>query len=775
MKNATRKTFATRPLVLEISRIFRPGMAATAVLAMPFAFAAPQGGAVTAGQANIAQNGNTTTITQGTQRAAIDWRSFNVGQAETVNFVQPNASSAILNRVVGNDASAIFGRITANGQVYLVNPNGILFGRTAQVDVGALAASTANISNADFLAGRLAFSQPGQAGARVENQGSITVGDGGFVALVGRGVANSGVINARLGKVALAGGDSFVLDLYGDKLVNLIVDPAAMNSLTDATGNPLAASVDHSGQIVAEGGRVQLSVATVRQLVENLINVSGVVRATSFTNAPGQISLHGDTNTRVTVSGTLDASASAQGDGGKVEVLSGGSTQFTGRILVRGGASSGNGGHAEVSAKGRIGFMGDVDVSAANGAQGSLLIDPANLRIGSVSSSDSEISAEQLRYFLTRGTSVTLAADQNIVVDSEVNGLVAGGGGVRGGGLTLTAGNNLTVNQSIVLNDGALNLTATGGTLSQANGTLLYTGSGAATLTGGAGVNLGQVLSGGAVDIRSANGAVTVRNALISATASGSAAPVASLNVDGAGAVSLNGALVQGNATVRSRNAGVSLASAVIQSNAGNVQVNAGTTLASAASNVGLIAGGTVSATAGQAIDLGAVISTGVATLTSTNGGVTVRQAVTGGGTAATGGLTINAGGAVALAGVNAGAGGINITTSSGNVSSQGATAGEGGLLSAGGVTILANAGQAGTSGAALNVQATAGNVLIDGNTGVNVSTLLGRGTVTLTAAAGGVTVAAPIAADTGAVNASTTLRPTTIAITARDAIDVAG
>lgn len=834
MKNATQQRFISRPLALEISRMFRPGAAAAAWLAMPFALAAPQGGAVTAGQAAIAQNGNTTTITQATQRAAIDWRSFNVGSNEAVNFVQPNSSSAVLNRVVGSEASVIFGRITANGQVYLINPNGILFGRTAQVDVGALTATTSNIGNADFMAGRMHFSQPGKPGAQVENQGSITVGEGGFAALVGRGVVNSGVINARLGKVALAGGDAFVLDLYGDKLVNLIVDPAAMNSLADAHGNPLAASVDHSGQIVAEGGRVQLSVATVRQLVDNLINVSGVIRATSFTQSPGQISLLGDANTRVAVNGTLDtsgqvggrievtgrdvalqpgavlaatggagsiavggdwqgqgglahaeqvnvasgalidASAGAQGQGGTVALWSTDSTQFAGRIEARGGSVGGAGGQVEVSSKGRLGFMGDVNVFAANGPQGSLLLDPLNLHIGTVTSGDSEIAAEQIRFFLTRGASVSLSADQNVVVDAEVNGLVAGGG-VSGGGLSLTAGNNLTVNESIVLNNGALHLTATNGTLSQADGTVLYTGSGAANLTGGAGVNLGQVLSGGAVDIRSANGTVNVRNALVSASANGSAAPLASLNVDGAGAVSLNGALVQGNASVRSRNAGVSLATAVIQSNTGNVQVNAGTVITTAVSNIGLVSGGTVSATAAQAIDLGAVISTGTASLTSTNSGVTVRQAITGGGTSATGGLTVNAAGNVTLAGVNAGAGGINITTSSGDITSQGLSAGEGGLLSAGGVTLRANAGQAGTTGARLSLQATAGDVLIDGNSGVNVATLLGRSTVTLTAGAGGVVVAAPIAADAGSVNASTTTRPTSITVTARDAIDLSG
>jgi filamentous hemagglutinin family protein len=721
------RQFRRQALALEISRAF----GATAMLAaVPLALAAPQGGTVTAGQASIQNSGALTTITQGSQRAAIDWRSFNVGANETVNFVQPNASAAILNRVVGNDPSAIFGRITANGQVLLINPNGILFGRTAQVDVGALTATTSNLSNADFMAGRLHFTEPGKPGATVENQGRITVAEGGFAALVGRQVANSGVITARLGKVALAGGDAFVLDLYGDKLVNLIVDPAAMGALTDAQGQPLAARVDHSGEIVADGGRVQLSVATVRQLVDNLINLSGVVRATSFTQAQGVISLHGDANTRVAVSGTLDTSGEqrggrieatgrdvelqpgarlaatggqgsiavggdwqgqgtlahaeqvnvaqgasldasggvsggGQGQGGTVVLWSDRRTQFAGRIAASGGTAGGDAGQVEVSSKGLLGFQGEVDVFAANGKQGSLLLDPANLTIAATSIGDSQISADQLRFFLTRGASVNLAADQNVTVDAEINGLVAGGGGVTGGGLTLTAGNNLTVNQNIVLNNGALNLTATNGTLLQADGTVLYTGTGAANLRGGAGVNLGQVLSGGAVDIRSANGAVTVRDALFSLTDTNSVAPVTS--------------------------------------------------------------------------------------------------------------LTINAQTGVNLAGAYAGSGGISVTAVAGNVISADATPTEGGLVSGGGITLRANAGQVGTSAAPLQLQATAGNVLLDGNTGVNVSTVLGRGTITFSAGAGSVTVSDVIAATGGTVSAATTDRPTSISITARDDVNLSG
>ncbi|MBL0730976.1 S-layer family protein [Piscinibacter sp. HJYY11] len=822
--------FRLRTLSREMSWIF----GASTLLAMPLAQAAPQGGNVTAGQASIQQNGALTTITQGSQRAAIDWRSFNVGANETVNFVQPSASAAILNRVVGNDPSAIFGRITANGQVLLINPNGILFGRSAQVDVGALTATTSNLSNADFMAGRLNFTEPGKPGATVENQGRITVTEGGFAALVGRQVANSGVITARLGKVALAGGDAFVLDLYGDKLVNLVVDPAAMNALTDASGQPLAARVDHSGQIVADGGRVQLSVATVRQLVDNLINLSGTVRAISFTSAPGVISLHGDAHTRVNVSGALDTSGESQGgrievtgrevnlqsgsslaatggqgsiavggdwqgrgplahadhvnvaqgarldasggtrgDGGTVVLWSDKNTQFAGRIDANGGSAAGNAGQVEVSSKGTLGFQGDVDVFASNGRQGSLLLDPLNLTIAATSSGDSQVSADQLRYFLTRGTSVTLSADQNVTVDAEINGLVAGGGGTPGGGLTLTAGNNLAVNQNIVLNNGALNLTATNGTLSQANGTVLYTGTGAANLRGGAGVNLGQVLSGGAVDIRSGNGAVTVRNAIVAATPDGSVAPAASLNIDAAGAVQLNGALVQGNATVASRTAGVSLSSAVLQTRAGNLRVDAGTTVSTSAANVGLLSAGTLSVNAGGAVDLGVAKSDAQTWITSTGGGTTIRQSVGGVSTSASGGLLINAGGAVALAGANVGGSGISVNAT-GDIVSQGATSAEGGLVSTGAISLQSNGGRVGTSTAPIRVQGD--GVALDGDAGVTAAAVLsGTGLVSIRSDAGAVNVTSGITGGPGTIDASTALRPVGVVVHGQTGVDLAG
>jgi large exoprotein involved in heme utilization and adhesion len=115
------------------------------------------------------------------------------------------------------------------------------------------------------MAGRLEFREPGRPGATVRNEGMITVAQGGFAALVAPQAANAGIITARLGKVALAAGDAFVLDLYGDTLVNLVVDAATLSALTDASGQPLAARVDHTGTLVADGGRVELTLPFIHK------------------------------------------------------------------------------------------------------------------------------------------------------------------------------------------------------------------------------------------------------------------------------------------------------------------------------------------------------------------------------------------------------------------------------------------------------------------------------------------------------------------------------
>jgi len=231
------------------------------VLYQPSVLALPQGGVVTQGQAVIQQeNATKLNINQSSDRAVINWNSFSIGAPEWVNFQQPSSTSATLNRVTGNTPSSIAGKLTANGQIFLINPNGIAFLPTARVDVAGLVASTLNIKDSDFMQGILRFEQmPGKPPASVVNQGLITVKEAGFAALVAPAVQNSGVISARLGKVVLASGTTVSLDFYGDGLLSVTVDPQLAGQITDIYGNKLSSLIDNQGTITAPGGIVTLT------------------------------------------------------------------------------------------------------------------------------------------------------------------------------------------------------------------------------------------------------------------------------------------------------------------------------------------------------------------------------------------------------------------------------------------------------------------------------------------------------------------------------------
>src|SRR5438067_10735578 len=162
--------------------------------------ALPTGGRVIAGQATIGQSGAAMQIQQGSARAALDWNTFNIGSQASVTFNQPSASAIALNRVLGANGSEIYGRLTANGQVFLINPNGILFGRGAEVDVGGLVASTLGMSPDDFMSGRYLLRGDGARGSIV-NQGTIRAAPRGYVALVAPRVQNDGTIEAQQGSV----------------------------------------------------------------------------------------------------------------------------------------------------------------------------------------------------------------------------------------------------------------------------------------------------------------------------------------------------------------------------------------------------------------------------------------------------------------------------------------------------------------------------------------------------------------------------------------------
>ena len=376
------------------------------------AYGLPQGGSVAAGNATITSSGPVAIVTQGSDRAVIDWKGFDVGAGEKVEFHQPSAASVTFNRIHDQRPSEIFGRISANGQVILSNPNGMLFGRDSRIDVAGLVATSASTGTDAFMrGGRLALDQAGHPDARIINRGTITAKEAGLVALVAPSVENTGTITARLGLVQLAGAETATVDLFGDGLVAVAV-----------TGKTASTSVTQSGRITA--GRIALTAKDAAHLVESVVNTTGVLEASDARAEKGGTvvfggrieltgrdvtisegaALHADgrdgggiiklgggwqgrgtiknaRNTTIGKGAVVTANAREKGQGGIIAVWADQATRFGGRIEARGGPKGGNGGSVETSGKEQLGVTGTVDASAPQGTGGEWLLDPRDVTI----------------------------------------------------------------------------------------------------------------------------------------------------------------------------------------------------------------------------------------------------------------------------------------------------------------------------------------------------------------------------------------------------------
>src|SRR5579885_1733514 len=257
-------------------------------------------------------------ITQSTGKAIITWSAFSIPKGSTVQFVQPGRSSIALNRVTGGSVSNILGDLIANGQIWLINPAGVFIGRGANVDVAGLIATTSDIQNGDFLSGNYQFGiGSSNPNASIVNQGTIRTAQGGSAVLAGAQVTNQGLIQAQLGSVVLAGAKTFAVDFQGDKLLSFQVTGAV-----DQTPQGAGALVSNEGTIQASGGTVLLTARAAKNIIDNVINSSGIVEATAAQSVGGEIVLDGGGTGQVTVSGTLDASGKGAGEtGGTVKVL----------------------------------------------------------------------------------------------------------------------------------------------------------------------------------------------------------------------------------------------------------------------------------------------------------------------------------------------------------------------------------------------------------------------------------------------------------------------
>ncbi|HJW25484.1 MAG TPA: MBG domain-containing protein [Rhodocyclaceae bacterium] len=394
----------------------------------------PSGGQVVAGSGGISQSGATMTVRQDTAKMAIDWQGFSIGQGHAVNFVQPSASAVALNRVLGSDVSVIQGALNANGQVFLVNPNGVLFTPTAQVNVGGLVASTLNLSTADFLAGNYRFE--GASSNAIINQGNITAAKGGAIALIAARIVNDGSLTAQGGNVLIGAGSKVTLDLGGP--VKIEVEQGAIDAL-----------IQQGGAIKADGGLVYLTAKAAGDLASTVINHTGVIEAqTLATGEKGQIYLLGGMDKdRITVGGTLDASAPRGGDGGAIET-SAATVDIRPDIKVTTAASQGATGHWLIDPY-------DVTIAASGGNITGATIATA------LNSTNVTIDTTNGTYGTGGSSSGTAygSAPSTGVGDITVNDAITKTGGAGSGTtLTLKAHNDININQAITSTGGRLNV-----------------------------------------------------------------------------------------------------------------------------------------------------------------------------------------------------------------------------------------------------------------------------------------------------------------------------
>ncbi len=292
-------------------------------------------------------------------------------------------SSIALNRVIGTDPSVILGHLQSNGRIFLLNPNGILFGAGAQIDVGGLLATTLQIRNDDFMAGRYLFAQDPLKGLHtVINRGTIQVSDHGFVFLAAPGVSNEGLIVATLGKVVLGSGQTLTIDLMGDGLINYALSGKVLDQVMGVDGKPLSSAVSNTGTIQADGGHVILQAKASGDIFSSVVNQSGVIRARSLESHGGVVQLLGGDETLVAAT-----AAGAMRPAGDVS----GAVVNTGTIDVAATQAGGASGSVQMVGE-RVGQFGSIMATGAEGANGGDVVIASTTRTLLASGSTIDIS-----------------------------------------------------------------------------------------------------------------------------------------------------------------------------------------------------------------------------------------------------------------------------------------------------------------------------------------------------------------------------------------------
>ncbi|HGJ5396416.1 TPA: filamentous hemagglutinin N-terminal domain-containing protein, partial [Salmonella enterica subsp. enterica serovar Newport] len=467
----------------------------------------PAGGQIVGGQGSISVNGHQMTVHQNSQSMAASWSSFDIGKNNSVRFVQPDSSAVALNRVTGGHESRIMGSLSANGKVFLINPNGVLFGKGARVNTAGLVASTKNISTADFMKGKYTFSGGSGAGAEIINQGTLTTTAGGFIVLAADRVKNEGHIVTPSGNTVLAAADTVALQLDRNGLTSVTVNGSIVNALADnhglisatdgqvyltARGREMLLNtvVNNSGTVEAEGLTARGGIIRLDGGNTGVVRQSGQLLADSETGRGGRVTLEGQniylagdsltsatgkrgggevlvgggwqgkdrqiknaSNVVMDRSATIDVSASGHGDGGQAVLWSEDYTNFRGTILAKGGRASGNGGQVETSSHNNLQAFGHVDASSPRGHGGNWLLDPTDVTIvgtGSESGISSSAAGSDAVFSPT-------ASGAQILNTSIVNQLNAGTNVTvqTSGSDTDGQSGNITVNADIIKTAGA--------------------------------------------------------------------------------------------------------------------------------------------------------------------------------------------------------------------------------------------------------------------------------------------------------------------------------
>lgn len=461
---------------LTVMVLLSMALGGTAVQAMP------SGADIRSGQGSISQDGKNMTVQQNSQRMAIDWTKFDIAKDETVRYAQPDRNAISLNRVTGGQQSVIAGNLNANGNIVLVNPNGVVFTKNSSVDVGGLVASTARLNDEamkNFGNGKdgLGLSLDKDSTASVINEGQIKA-NGGLVALHAANVENKGTITNEEGTLAMAAAKNLTLSAADDDKLNFTVD-----------GELAKSQVLNSGSLKADGGYVVMTAKSAGDVLSTVVNNTGTIEAKTLRkNEKGQILLDGGKSGQVEVSGTLDASGTEEGQSaGNIKVIGEKTIVHDGtNLLARGNVDGG-----KIETSGDVLNLGNnltIDAKGISGKAGEWLLDPLEILIqddkpmqdsmdqtvGTVNEgsgtqityndppsatqnadstydSTSWIKTNLITDILHKGTDVTIQAAStsqaaSITVNSAIKPKVEGD---REATLTLEAQRNITINQEI--------------------------------------------------------------------------------------------------------------------------------------------------------------------------------------------------------------------------------------------------------------------------------------------------------------------------------------